>query len=136
MSTVLLVGEDRLLLDTRAAVIRTIGVETLCCHAASALEVLADTQCEVVILCHSLPERLAAVLAEVIHKRWPRTRVLAVSSARMWEQFDARGAVDAVSSADPERLVLNTIQLLGRRGPATVQLNNRCIAVRQNAMLH
>jgi len=37
MSTVLLIGEDEVLLQTRAAVLRTTGAKTICSNAISAL---------------------------------------------------------------------------------------------------
>ncbi len=121
MSSVLLVGEDELILQTRSAVVRTTGANTLCCRGSAALAIQHECECDVVILCHTLPRDYCAALAEVIHTRWPGTRVLLVSSTRMWEQTDAPEAIDAVSSADPERLVGRTIELLGRRGPVAVK---------------
>ena len=128
MSSVLLVGEDELLLETRSAVVRTTGAETLCCSSSAALEIQSQRECDVIILCHTLPQDRCAALAEVIHARWPRTRVLLVSSTRMWEQTDAVDAMDAVSSADPERLVGRTVELLGRRGPTPAKPPNRGVA--------
>lgn len=117
MSTVLLVGEDELLLQTRAAVLRTTGAETLCCRPDSALTAQQDRECEVVILCHSLAEDISSALAESFHVRWPKTRILLMTATRMWEQADSDAAVDAISSADPERLIQRTAELLARHRP-------------------
>jgi DNA-binding NarL/FixJ family response regulator len=114
MSTVLLVGEDELLQQTRAAVLRRTGAGAVCSTASSALSVQQDCQCDVVILCHSLPESLSATLARTIHSRWPKTRILQVTSARLWETAVGETGADAVSSSDPEQLILHTADLLSR----------------------
>jgi len=117
MSSILVVGDDELLLETRAAVLRTIGAETFCCRGTAALAVQADRQCDLVILCHSLSAQLCAALAETIHGRWPKTRLLLVTPSGAWEQTVENTPLDAVSSADPKRLVLRTVELLGHRKP-------------------
>jgi DNA-binding NarL/FixJ family response regulator len=86
MATVLLVGEDELLQQTRAAVLRRTGAGAVCCSASSAPAMQQDRECDVVVLCHSLPESLSTSLAETIHARWPRTRILLVTSARLWRR--------------------------------------------------
>jgi DNA-binding NtrC family response regulator len=112
MSTVLLVGEDELLQQNRAAVLRRTGAGAVCSSASSALAVQQNCQCDVVVLCHSLPESLSAMLAKTIHSRWPKTRVLQVTSARLWETVVAETGADAVSSPDPEQLIRHTAELL------------------------
>jgi DNA-binding NarL/FixJ family response regulator len=114
VSAVLLVGEDELLQQTRAAVLRTIGAEVICSGPQTALGVQQDRECDLAVLCHSLPESLSAILAETIRSRWPKTRILLVTSSRIWEAAEAIPAVDAISSADPESLILHSIELLGR----------------------
>jgi DNA-binding response OmpR family regulator len=133
MSAILLVGEDELLQQTRAAVLRTTGAETISVPASRALEIQEERQCDVVILCHSLTPGLCATLAGTIRLRWPNTRVLLVSSTSVWEHADAHGAVDAVTSADPERLVLRTVELLGHRPPQTVGARNFQVAASSKA---
>lgn len=121
MSTVLLVGEDELILESRAAVLRTAGAETICCRAASALSIQARCECDLVVLCHSLSQPFVATLAEAIRSHWPRTRILLVTAARAWESEGTVPAVDAISTADPEQLIRRTVELLGRRPPRNVQ---------------
>ena len=118
MSTVLLVGDDEFLLETRAAVVRTTGAETLWCRSDSVLEIQHRRPFDVVILCHSLPAELRSALCSLIHGRWPDTRILVLSSIRAGSLPDGAEFADAVNSADPEELVLRTIELL-RKGPAS-----------------
>lgn len=115
MSTVLLIGEDDLLLQTRAAVLRTTGAKTICSNPISALTIQADQKCDLVILCHTLPELLCAGLAETIHARWPRTAILMVTPTRAWESPNSDEAINAITSADPQRLIARTIELLSQR---------------------
>jgi hypothetical protein len=117
MSTVLLVGEDDLLLQTRAAVLRSAGVDTVCSSASAAITIQENRQCPLAILCHSLPEYLCTALSQIIHTRWPETLVLRVASTRAWEQADGDGEFDAVTPPDPEHLIQRTVELLQGRGP-------------------
>jgi DNA-binding response OmpR family regulator len=112
MPTVLLVGEDEMLLNTRAAVLRTAGVDTLCCAPTDALALQADRECEGVVLCHSLPEAIYTTLAQAIHTHWPATRILLVTTGRAWTPAEVVAAVDAVTQSDPERLIRRTVELL------------------------
>ena len=121
MPRVLLVGIDELLQQTRAAVLRTIGADIVCSGPGSALGVLEDQECDLVVLCHSLSEPLSAALAQAIRSRWPRTRILLVTPARIWEAAEAVPGVDAISCADPESLILRAVGLLGRRPPRNVR---------------
>jgi DNA-binding NarL/FixJ family response regulator len=125
MFTVLLVGEDELLQQTRAAVLRTIGADIICSSPDSALVVQEDQNCDLVVLCHSLREPLSASLAETIRSRWPSTRILQVTSSRIWEAAEAVPAVDAISTAEPERLIMRAVELLGRRPPRGIQPPDR-----------
>jgi CheY-like chemotaxis protein len=101
MARVLLVGVDELLQQTRAAVLRPIGADIVCSGPGSALEVMEEQECDLVVLCHSLSEPLSAVLAQAIRSRWPKTHILLVTPSRIWEAAEATPAVDAISSADP-----------------------------------
>jgi DNA-binding response OmpR family regulator len=116
MATVLPVGEDEILLNTRAAVVRTTGASTVCSLTTSALALLAEQGCDLVILCHSVPDYVCTTLAEIIRCQWPGTRILRLAAGSAWEED---GSV-AVCSADPESLVQRTVELLGRRGPQRV----------------
>ena len=134
MGTILLVGEDELLLQTRAAVLHTTGAETICCHPTSVLAIQAERNCDLVMLCHSLSAPLCSELAEAIHSRWPSVRLLQLVPTLPWEQLDLTDGVVAVSTADPVRLIDRTIELLGRRGPASVRHPPDAAALRSNSL--
>lgn len=133
MGTILLIGQDELLLQTRAAVVRTVGADTVCCNPASALATQAAQNCDLVMLCHSLPTRLCNELAEAIHSRWPHVRLLKLVPTLASEHPDPIDDVIAVSTADPVRLLGRTIEMLGRRAPASVKHTPGDIAIRSNS---
>jgi DNA-binding response OmpR family regulator len=116
MATVLLIGDDDLLLQTRAAVLRTISLETLCSDISSAVGVLMSRHCDVVIFCHSLPRHVCETLSQIIRCRWPSTPLLLISAGRSWEQSEDAGIVDGVTSSEPDHLIQRMIELIGRRG--------------------
>ena len=114
MSKILLVGEDLMLLETRAAVLRSTGAEILCADPVSAFAVQQEHECDVVVLCHSLREDICAALAEAVRRHWPKTRILLVIPERDCGFADARAVVDAISSPEPEQLIQKTAELLRR----------------------
>lgn len=120
MSGILLIGEDDFLLETRAAVLRPTGAETVCSNVSSAIPLLEHRVFDVAILCHSIPDHLCQTLTEVIRQNWPSTRVLLVSAVRRWEQDACSEGVE-VCAPDPERLIERTVELLGRRKVGAVR---------------
>jgi DNA-binding response OmpR family regulator len=114
MSTVLLIGEDLTLLETRAAVLRSTGAEILCADPVSSFAVQQERECDLVVLCHSLREDICVALAEALRRHWPKTQILLVIPDRDGGFAEARDAVDGVSSTEPERLIQKTAELLRR----------------------
>lgn len=118
MHTILLIGADEVLLQTRSAVLSTKGTEAVSSDAACALKLMAGGRFDLVVLCHSLAAEVSASLAEVIRERWPRTRILQLVVQRIWwEEFDPQGLVDATCSAEPKQLIAMTEHLLLRPMP-------------------
>jgi DNA-binding NarL/FixJ family response regulator len=112
MATILLIGEDEMLLYTRAAVLRKTGAEVLSCDSQRAIETQADCRCELVVLCHSVSEARSASLAAAIRERWPETAILQVTSDQRVSGPPAGKALDARCSWEPERLIRVTAELL------------------------
>lgn len=119
MSTVLLIGEDDVLLKTQAAVLRTTGAKTICSNAISAFAAQSDQLCDLVILCHILPELAYAGLAETIYARWPRTAISLVAPTRAWESPYSAETINAITLADLQRLIVRTVELLSQRPSST-----------------
>ncbi len=117
MATVLLVGEDDILLYTRAAVLRRTGADVATCDPRMALETQADCRCELVVLCHSVSEARSASLATAIRRNWPETSILQVTADQKAGGLPLNNAVDARCSWEPERLIRTTTELLQPHSP-------------------
>jgi len=120
MAAILSIGEDAFLLETRAAVLRRTGAEIVNSNIISALSRL-ETRCfDLVILCHSVPVHLCRTLGEIIQLNWPATRLMHLSTVRVWEESEIQAGVD-LCPTEPEQLIAHSIMLLGRRSPSGVK---------------
>jgi DNA-binding NtrC family response regulator len=109
MARIVLVGEDSSLLATRAEVLKRTGASIACCSGNQAKAVLEEEIFDIVVICHSLPERVSTELIGYVHRRWREVKILMVVP----EPFMYRAAgVEVASSADPGRLIEMTHQLL------------------------
>jgi DNA-binding response OmpR family regulator len=129
MSKILLVGNDLRLLTTRAAVLGKTNASVVCCSAVEAMKVLETETFNLVVLCHSLEEKQAAEIIEMVHGRLPETRILMVVSDVSQEGFYKGGPFDATSSTEPNRLIQRVSELLrelpNSRLGETVQVGTR-----------
>ena len=132
MPTILLVGADQTLLRTRAAVLRKTGCNTVCATANSALLLQEEYRCEIIVLCHTVPDTVGVALLRVLRERWPQTRILQIVPQQELQTRSAAALADAVSYADPTRLVLRANELLER----TKGLHRAALMVRPSTYLH
>jgi hypothetical protein len=112
MPTLLLIGEDNLLLHTRAAVLRTLSVQTTAINPLKLSGLPGEPNFDLVILCHSMKARVAAAAASLVRSRWPNALLLRISSAKIWEAPDAPVPADAICYPEPEQLISCTAKLL------------------------
>jgi DNA-binding response OmpR family regulator len=121
MPKILLAGSDSRLLATRAAVLSKTGAAVVFHNAIETLEVLDRDKFDLVVLCHSLTEREATVIADKVHQRIPGTKILMVTSGvDQYEVYPHRN-VDATTLAEPVKLIARTMELLqvtSHPGPA------------------
>jgi CheY-like chemotaxis protein len=112
MQNILLVGQDSRLLLTRAAVLRKTEANVICCSASQAMEFVESEPLDLVVLCHSLMEADAEMIAEKIHRRSQKPRVLLVVSdpGRKMPYQDSK--FDATSLPDPTELIAQATELL------------------------
>jgi CheY-like chemotaxis protein len=114
MRTILLVGEDALLLESRAAVLRSTSADTV---NASAYELAqySSERFDLLVLCHTLrPGDRFAVVEDAL-RRWPGIRVLQVLKNE-WERSSSLAYADeTVLSADPGKLIERAEELLRKR---------------------
>lgn len=113
MTRILLVCDDEVLLSTRAALLRCCGAEVNTSGSHGAVELQQEKSCELVVLCHSLPEPSLASLAGTIHLRWPETTILVVLPQCDKRWVDLVAPVDEAVSSDPHRLLARVSELLG-----------------------
>lgn len=118
MPTILLIGMDGILLQTRASVLGRTGCATVCVSAGDALGAQERHRAAVVVLCHTVPEMLRTALSRAIREHWPETRILAVMRYGQSAAEGRSGCVDVVSSNHPEKLLRATSELLKLRPPA------------------
>jgi len=114
MPVILLVGDDPILQQTRAAVLRTIGVETVLVDSASAIAAQSERLFALLLLCHSVPEDAAVAIVKTLRARGALTPILRISPMRNWDSSQDDG-FDSVISAEPDRLLRRTAELLGIR---------------------
>jgi DNA-binding NarL/FixJ family response regulator len=112
MATILLIGEDEMLLYTRAAVLRKTGAEVVSCDSRTALEAQSDCRCELVVLCHSVSENRSESLAKAIKGSCPDTRILQLTAEQKARGVPASAAVDARCSWEPDQLTRAAVELL------------------------
>jgi CheY-like chemotaxis protein len=110
MMKILLVGEDFRLLATRAAVLARMGANTVCCSPAEMLRDLQKETFDLVVMCHSLSETAATLVARTARLWWPGTKVLLIR-ANFGEEQDGIEC-DGVIESNPGEMVREATALL------------------------
>ena len=114
MRTILLVGEDALLLESRALLLRSTGAATI---TASMYQFARESTAEgvdVVVLCHTIPAALRAAMSEDARRRWPDIPVVQVLKNEFEAEPTLRHADGIVLSGEPAKLVRCASELLNR----------------------
>jgi DNA-binding response OmpR family regulator len=92
-------------------VLEKTGANVMCCSASEALKLIESEPVDLVVLCHTLIEAEAEMIAERARKRSNGPKLLFVLSHTDEEQYrDTK--FDAMSLPDPERLVARATELL------------------------
>jgi CheY-like chemotaxis protein len=114
MQNILLAGQDSRLLSTRAAVLKKTGANVICCSASEALKLVPLESLDLVVLCHSLIEEEAEMIAEEAHRSPQRPKVLLVilTSDQSREIPHRDPKFDATSLPDPAALIAHATELL------------------------
>jgi DNA-binding response OmpR family regulator len=113
MPKIVLAGQDVHLLETRAEVLKATGAEVVYCIGSQALNVVESERPDLLVLCHSLLNEEAEMIADRIHVSCAKTRVLLVLSQVIDRPYEGE-KFDATSLADPTRLVARANELLQR----------------------
>ena len=75
MMTILTIGEDSLLLKTRAEVLSKSGSNVVCSNSASALKFIEEWEFDLVVLCHSVGRAEAMQITDAAHHQGSKTLV-------------------------------------------------------------
>jgi DNA-binding response OmpR family regulator len=117
MQNILLAGQDSRLLSTRAAVLKKTGANVICCGASEALKLVRSKSLDLVVLCHSLVDGEAEMIAGEAHRSSQRPKVLLViltsDQSREIPHRDAN-KFDATTLPDPAALIAHATELLQR----------------------
>jgi hypothetical protein len=107
MNRILLVGTNKSLLVTRAAVLSTTGA--LVAHTTE-LSLPKGQPFDLLVLCHTLMRETAFGLSLAARTRWPQVRILQI----VHYQFEAADAIYAndACTAKPDELVRHVKRLL------------------------
>src|SRR5438270_4503175 len=112
-TVVLMVGQDRVLTETRSQVLRTAGYIVVPAFTPrQAIDEFVQGDFDLVLLCHSIPEDTRERLVDVLRKHTSRTPIISVASFE--GQFD--GFADATIANDPNLLVAS-LRKISHQGP-------------------
>lgn len=115
MGTILLVGEDSFLLETRSAVLARLGAKVLAATAADLAILPTSQHIDVVVLCHTVQAERQADVVRTVHEKWkPRAKVLQIES--IGEKRRDTGA-DFFTDSSPEMLIEHAYNLLAGNPP-------------------
>ncbi|GAC1420114.1 MAG: hypothetical protein NVSMB62_13790 [Acidobacteriaceae bacterium] len=76
MGEILLVGDDSILLATRAAILTRTGAKVVCCPSAECPDHVLDHDVALIILCHTLEDEAAETVASATPRHWPKARLV------------------------------------------------------------
>ena len=110
---VLMVGRDRVLVETRSQVLRTAGYVVVPAFTPrQAIDQFVKGDFDLVLLCHSIPGDARERLASVIREHTSRTPIVSVASFD--GQFD--DFADVTIENDPNLLIASLREVLHRNG--------------------
>ena len=123
---VLCFGRDLQLLSTRLLVL-TRSYDAVEVSSVEQLEDLpAEPPFELVLFCHSLSPKECCAAAEIVQRRWPATKILALTTAGSEAPYEAADAV-VVSIQGPAVLLKAIDQLIHRLPLPSASHPNRAI---------
>jgi len=110
-TVILMVGRDRVLLETRTQVLRSAGYTVVTAYTPrQAIDEFVRGDFDLILLCHSIPGDTRERLVHVLREYASRTPIVSVASFD--GQFD--GFADATVENDPNLLINRLRELLHR----------------------
>jgi CheY-like chemotaxis protein len=121
-TVVLMVGRDRVLVETRSQVLRTAGYIVVPAYTPrQAIDEFVRGDFDLVLLCHSMPEDARERLVSVIREHTSRTPIVSVASFD--GQFD--GFADATIENDPNLLIDSLRKIVSRNSDSSGGVQRR-----------
>jgi hypothetical protein len=111
MPTILTVGQDQLLLDTRVAIFRKMHLDATAANAHDAIRLLKARGFDLVVLCHTLSLEEMTLIARLAHQHNQRTRVLKLVSA-IYRGSNTDIDTDDEAPSEPYKLVAKVRRIL------------------------
>lgn len=111
MQRVVLIGNDEILLKTRAAVLKSTGARVVQSLPKRLEELRGGEPFDLAVLCHSIPDRARGPLSSTVRSLWPGIKVLQVQGLAF---RSSASHADGVSEAIPQELIAHARQLLAR----------------------
>ena|SRR5450756_239952 len=112
MYSILTVGQDPILLSTRAAVLRTIKADVIAAPSAGAMDLIQHNHFDAVVLCHTLSKAESSEIAEAARDRHEGVCVVQVvigdASTCAYDEMP----VHAVAEANPGDLISKVSDLI------------------------
>lgn len=102
--SVLLVGRDAVLMDCRAAVLRSIGIEAARCTGGTLKEQLKGRTFELAILCHSIHPADRMTIARELASACPRVKLIQMRKLAFDDSF-CDPPMEVVVSGSPAALI-------------------------------
>jgi CheY-like chemotaxis protein len=111
MRTILVVGEDEALQNTRSALLRQVGTEVLSASVANAARTLTMRRFDLVVICHSLSLEEKIDITTLAHRPKAGTRVLQLVCPHD-KELNEEHIADVSVGADPKTFVDKVTELL------------------------
>jgi hypothetical protein len=111
MPTVLTVGQDQFLLDTRVAIFRNMDLDATAANAHDAVGLLKARGFDLVVLCHTLSLEEMTLIARLAHRHNQGTHVLKLVSA-IFRGAETDGNIDDETPSEPHKLVAKVKRIL------------------------
>jgi len=118
--SVLSVSDDPDLLKTRVYVLRETGAAVVGATSRNAVAALRQGSFDAVVVCHTVTCGEAERIYDAAHAQYAKALVIRVMPFWVGDMSESKNSFDAVTSADPARLVNMVRELLQRHALSAV----------------
>ena len=121
MRTILLIGEDAQLLQSRAVLLSKTHAQVLAAATSEIGPTAGNHAVDLVVLCHSLWPGVRPLVAAEVRRRWPGVCVIQILKSEFESEAAARYADHIVIAGDPAMLIHKANELLNAPQNLNVQ---------------